>query len=65
MSKRETGRYERTSAGGEQVQAFVPHPLPPAEPSLLIQGELAERVRAAEQALVRLDLAGEMVPSLD
>lgn len=29
MSKRETGRYERTSAGGEPVRAFVPHALPP------------------------------------
>lgn len=26
---------------------------------------MAERARAAEQALVRLELAGEMVPSLD
>jgi hypothetical protein len=65
MSKRETGRYESTSAGGEQVQAFVPHTLPPTGPPVLIEGELAERVRAAEQALVRLELAGEMVPSLD
>ncbi len=65
MSKRETGRYESTSAGGEQVRAFVPHALPPAAPPILIEGELAERVRAAEQALVRLELAGEMVPSLD
>ncbi len=65
MSKRETGRYESTSAGGEQVRAFVPHALPPAGPPVLIEGELADRVRAAEQALVRLELAGEMVPSLD
>ncbi len=65
MSKRETGRYASTSAGGEQVRAFVPHALPPAAPPIAIEGELAERVRAAEQALVRLELAGEMVPSLD
>jgi Fic family protein len=65
MAKRETGRYESTSAGGEQVRAFVPHALPPADPPILIEGALAERVRAAEQALVRLELAGEMVPSLD
>jgi Fic family protein len=65
MSKRETGRYESTSAGGEQVRAFVPHALPPAAPPIVIDGELADRVRAAEQALVRLELAGEMVPSLD
>ncbi|TXD37912.1 Fic family protein [Lujinxingia vulgaris] len=65
MTKRETGRYESTSAGGEQVQAFIPHPLPPVAPPLQVEGDLAERLQAAEQALIRLELAGEMVPSLD
>lgn len=60
-----TGRYERTTAGGEEVSAFVPHPLPPAEPALALEGQLAERLRAAQRALDRLDLAGEMVPSVD
>ncbi len=45
-------------------QAFVPHPLPPSDPRLGLEG-LAERTSAAEQALMRLELAGEMVPSLD
>lgn len=65
MATRETGRYETTAAGGEQVRAFVPYPLPPADPAIVVEGPLAERVQAAEQALVRLELAGEMVPSLD
>lgn len=65
MSKRATGRYERTSVGGEEVAAFVPHALPPADPPIVVDAALAERLRAAEQALVRLGLAGEMVPSLD
>ncbi len=65
MTTRETGRYETTTAGGEQVRAFVPHALPPAGPAVAVEGRLADRVRAAEQALVRLELAGEMVPSLD
>ena len=65
MPKRTTGRYERTTVGGEEVAAFVPHALPPADPPILVDGSLAERLRAAEQALVRLELAGEMVPSLD
>lgn len=60
-----TGRYEITSVAGEQVRAFIPHPLPPAHPPLVIEGTLADRVREAEQALVRLELAGAMVPSLD
>src|SRR4051812_18542990 len=65
MPKRTTGRYDRTTAGGEPVAAFIPFALPPADPPIVIDGVLAERLRAAEQALVRLELAGEMVPSLD
>ena len=65
MIKRTTGRYERTTVGGEEVAAFIPHPLPPAKPSILLDSALTERHRVAEQALVRLELAGEMVPSLD
>jgi len=65
MPKRATGRYERTTVGGEEVAAFVPHALPPADPPISVDAALAGRLRAAEQALVRLELAGEMVPSLD
>ncbi len=65
MPKRATGRYERTTVGGEEVAAFVPHALPPARPPVVVDARLGERLRAAEQALVRLELAGEMVPSLD
>jgi Fic family protein len=65
MKQRKTGIYERTTAGGEEVAAFIPAPLPPTRPRLAIDGPLHERLRAAEQALVRLELAGEMVPSLD
>lgn len=65
MGKRVTGRFERTSASGEQVAAFLPAPLPPAHPPLVLDGALDRRLRAAEQALARLEVAGEMVPSLD
>jgi Fic family protein len=65
LSKRATGRYERSTVGGEEVAAFLPDPLPPAKPPLALDAALRERLRAAEQALARLDLAGEMVPSLD
>ncbi len=64
-TRRETGRYETTAVAGEQVRAFVPYPLPPARPPLAIEGRLRERVRDAEHALSMLELAGEMVPSLD
>ncbi|MSP61539.1 MAG: Fic family protein [Myxococcales bacterium] len=65
MSRRTTGQYERTTISGEEVAAFVPHPLPPAAPALALDARLIEKVKAAEQALARLALAGEMVPSLD
>jgi Fic family protein len=65
MPKRTTGQYERTTVGGEEVAAFVPHALPRADPPVVVDATLTERIRAAEQALVRLELAGEMVPSLD
>jgi Fic family protein len=65
MSRRTTGRYERTTIAGEEVAAFVPSPLPPADPALLLDSAFADRLRTAEQALTRLELASEMVPSLD
>ena len=63
--KRTTGQYERTIARSDEVLAFVPFALPPREPTLSIDDRIGERLRAAEHALARLDLAGEMVPSLD
>jgi Fic family protein len=65
MPIRNTGRYQRTTVGGEEVAAFVPHALPPLDPPVVVDAALTERLHAAEQALVRLALAGEMVPSLD
>jgi len=65
MQQRETGRYEDSTAGGEQVRAFVPFALPPTNPPIALNDTLSERLRTAEEALVRLELAGEMVPSLD
>ena len=63
--KRTTGQYERTSMAGEEVAAFVPHPLPPANPVISLSDEQLELLRRAEDSLRRLDLAGAMVPSLD
>ncbi len=65
MTQRTTGTYETSAAGGEAVAAFVPHALPPADPPLVLDAAITDRLRAAEQALGRLELAGEMVPSLD
>src|ERR1700693_3899802 len=60
--KRQPGRYEKSTVAGEAVSAFIPDPLPPP---LKLSAELQEKVRLAEQKLSRLELAGEMVPSLD
>ena len=62
---RVTGLYEMTSVVGENVRAFVPHPLPPAKPALTLDGDLKEALKRAEAAIERLETAGRMVPSLD
>jgi len=63
--ERKTGKYEHVVVGDEMVSAFVPYPLPPTDPPLVFDSPLADRLRNAEKGLARLDLAGEMVPSLD
>ena len=60
---RRTGRYLLTSTLGEEVRAFVPDPLPPADPPLAIDGPTAELHTAAQTALARLAVAVAMVPS--
>ncbi|CAN5172966.1 Fic family protein [soil metagenome] len=65
MAKRTTGHYDALSVGGEKVRAFVPLELPPVDPPIVIDDRLGARLAQAEQALVRLSLAGEMVPSID
>lgn len=64
MPVRATGRYERSTVAGEAIEAFVPFPLPPTIP-LALDGNARVQLLAAEQSLARLDLAGDMVPSLD
>lgn len=59
---RQTGTYRISTSPGETVRAFVPHPLPPADPPLVIEGVLAELHSAALAAISRLRVAGAMVP---
>ena len=63
--KRTTGRYENSSVTGETVAAFIPFPLPPADPPLILDETLRGHLGKAEHNLSRLELAGEVVPSLD
>jgi Fic family protein len=62
---RTTGRTLKRTVGGEEIATFVPYPLPPNNPPLIVHGELAALLSRAEQALARLEVASEMVPSLD
>jgi Fic family protein len=60
-----TGETLKRTVAGETIATFVPYPLPPRNPALNVHGELAAPLRRAEQALARLEVAGEMVPSID
>jgi Fic family protein len=64
MSAKLSGRYVTTTVAGEAVAAFVPDPLPPRLTREQLE-MLAPRLRHAEAALARLDLAGAMIPSLE
>src|SRR5881398_2982724 len=62
VTRRQPGRYEKSTLAGEAVSAFIPDPLPPP---IKVSAELGAKVRLAEHALSRLELAGEMVPSVE
>jgi Fic/DOC family N-terminal len=62
---RTTGKTIRRTVAGEAIASFVPYPLPPRDTPLSVGGELAAMLARAEHALARLEVAGEMVPSLD
>jgi Fic family protein len=64
MSIQPTGRYITSTVAGESCDAFVPDALPPRLEADQLSA-LAEPLREAEAALARLDLTGEMIPSLD
>ncbi len=62
MRPRETGTYRLVRVAGEEVRAFVPHPLPPARPALDV-ASLDAALRAAEASVARLAIAGQSVPN--
>ncbi len=61
---RTTGTYAITTTLGEPVRAFVPRPLPPADPPLA-QTCFVDLNRQAELALARLAGVSGLVPSVD
>ncbi len=61
---RTTGRYAISTTLGESVRAFVPHPLPPADPALS-SAAFVELNRQSELALAHLSAVSGLVPSVD
>ena len=61
---RTTGTYAISTTLGESVRAFVPYPLPPANPALS-PSVFAHHNRQAELALARLSGVSGLVPSVD
>ena len=61
---RDSGTYITTTTLGETVRAFVPDPLPPAEPQLSPCSYETQN-RTAEVALARLSAVSGLVPSVD
>lgn len=62
---RTTGTYERSTVAGESVEAFIPRPLPPTEPPLDLNGDLEPLLARANESLRLLELAGDLVPSIE
>ena len=61
MTRGKTGRYETTSAGGEEVRAFIPAPLPP-DPAIAIDQGLQLLLEQAALSLGRLDSLSTLLP---
>lgn len=62
MNRKTTGRYVTiSSVGGEEVRAFIPHPLPP-HPPLRLDGELQELINLCHLSLGRLDSLSTFLP---
>ena len=49
--KRQTGKYEHSIVAGEEVRAFIPYPLPPRDPPLNLNGELASLLHVQFETL--------------
>jgi cell filamentation protein, protein adenylyltransferase len=59
---RVSGTYVTTTVAGENVRAFVPHPLPPSPP-LALSTRLRDLASQAAVELGRLNVASRVVPS--
>ncbi len=62
---RVAGEFRTVTVDGNEARAFVPSPLPPADPPLTLDAATEELHTGAAIALAKLELAGAMVPSAD
>jgi len=62
---RTTGTFRITRTGDEAVRAFIPRPLPPADPPLILDDRLAGLSASAGAAMDRLAIAADLVPNAD
>lgn len=60
-----TGRYEPFGSGPDRYEAFVPDPLPPADPPLEIGPVLSQLAERATHALGRLEGAAALLPDIE
>jgi hypothetical protein len=65
MPARTTGTHIQVTFRGETAQAFIPHPLPPADPPLELSLSLQALMERAHLALGRLDRLIDEFPSPD
>jgi len=63
--RRRTGTYRVTRWEQEDVQAFIPAPLPPANPPLTLDDAARRSLSEAMTALGKLAIAADMVPNAD
>ncbi len=61
---KKTGQYVTSSVAGEIVKAFVPANLPPTINSKTLEA-ISVLLKSAETSLEKLNIAGEMIPSVN
>ena len=64
MSPKSTGHYIPSTAAAETVNAFVPDPLPSVITIKELQS-LTSALTGAQLALTKLQLTGDMIPSIN
>lgn len=63
--KRQTGKYRISKWDDEEVKAFIPNPLPPSKPTLVMDEANLQALAQANTAMGRLAVAADMVPNAE